>query len=599
MKLKKIITWILTASMALSFTACGGNNSSSSAEDPNMLATAPDYSKYTHQFDFYGYGAPTDGYWTEDDLVFYAGEDFRTVERYKEYKDAGFTILMPQSTARIGVTSGNYREDINGVLLNLPEAWPDNFSELRTEEWENTKVYWDKAREAGIEKIIMTDVQIQQFSNVKYGLLIKPENVVIPEGEKSPYMFQSQEAFDDAIEMLLGTYIDYPAFYGVMLADEPSYACVESYGQTYRALKRVAKERYNRDIFVQHNLLPMRAYGGGAYTLFPLLEWFDEEEDSISMQEYYDLVGGVTADQVVNPQEKLKQILEAEIAANGGSSSKTAALKYEKYVEGFALSMGSDYIQFDDYPLRGTEDDPSVISVYLCEMQVVANVAKKLGINFYMVTQSYGVTENDKPVHRVVSNEDCYWLNNTLLAFGVSQIVYYTYFAKSSNSASHFTLNEGSFVTRNGEKTDIYYSYQKIMAENQKFAPTYLNFKYQGSRVYSVLPLNFGGDYLTEQWVDNSYNFVELKNFTVNKETALVTESYDKENNRYMYCVQNIVDAAYKGSLTFQTTKLTFDSAKYKYVAIYRNGERTLQALDNGTVTIKNAAGQAAYVIPY
>jgi hypothetical protein len=232
-------------------------------------------------------------------------------------------------------------------------------------------------------------------------------------------------------------------------------------------------------------------------------------------------------------------------------------------------------------------------------MQIVANLAKKLGIEFYMVTQSYGVTENDKPVHRVVSKEDCYWLNNTLLAFGVSQIIYYTYFAKASNTTSHFVLNDSAFITRNGEKTDIYYYYQQIMSENQKFAPTKLNFKFQGSRVYCALPLNFGGAYLSEEWVDNSYNFVGLKNVHVNKESALVTESYDKENNRYMYCVQNIVDAAHKGSLTFQTTKLTFDSAKYKFVAIYRNGERTLQALENGTVTIKNAAGQAAYVIPY
>ena len=85
----------------------------------------------------------------------------------------------------------------------------------------------------------------------------------------------------------------------------------------------------------------------------------------------------------------------------------------------------------------------------------------------------------------------------------------------------------------------------------------------------------------------------------MDRETALVTESYDKENDRYMICVQNMVLPVHKGENTDQTAVLSFDSKKYQYAAIYRKGERTLRTLENGKLTIKNTAGEAAFVIPY
>ncbi len=589
MKLQKIVSCVLAACTLFTITACVADNGTS-VNEAEMKAMAPDYSAYTHQMDSYCYSGPNDGHWNWDDSEYYIGKDLRTVENYQIYKDAGMTIYLPQTDARMGV-SGNYLGTTKVSEWN-PQVW-----ENRENEWKSTKVFWDRAYEAGLEKIIMTDVQFQSWSRVEHGMLLKPADVVIPEGEESPYTFQSEEEFDAVIAKLLEPYIDHPGFFGVMLKDEPSYACVEAYGQTYRAIKRAAKNYYNFDIFVQHNLFPMRCnLTAGVYSMLPLLEWFDDEEDSVSSKDFYTMVGGGQPNQeVISPKEEVQKILEAEVAAYGGDIIKVGALKFEKYLEGFALSMGSDYLQYDDYPLRGTEESPEVLDSYLLGLQVAAGVCTKLDIDLQFVTQSYASTTK-----RVLTEDDCYWMNNMLLAFGVSQINYYTYIAKKDNSSSdEYYDNYGSFITRQGDKTDIYYYYQKINQENNKFAPVKLNFKYQGSRVYNKLPLNFGGNYCSMQWVDNSYTFTELKNFTLNKESALVTESYDEANNRYMYCVQNLVDSAYKGSLAFQTTELTFDAAKYKYAAVYRNGERTLVPLDNGKLVIENAAGQAAFVIPY
>ena len=47
-------------------------------------------------FDFYGYNAPTWGRYYHDGQTYFLGEDFRSVKRYKEYKDIGFNICLLQ-----------------------------------------------------------------------------------------------------------------------------------------------------------------------------------------------------------------------------------------------------------------------------------------------------------------------------------------------------------------------------------------------------------------------------------------------------------------------------------------------------------------------
>ena len=100
---KKQIAMLLAATTCLSVAACD-------LEEP----TPPDYSSYSNRFNFYCYAPPNAGTWKADDgSTMYSGEDFRTVERYKEYKDCGFDTLMVQS-------SGNYQgEDFETSDLKM------------------------------------------------------------------------------------------------------------------------------------------------------------------------------------------------------------------------------------------------------------------------------------------------------------------------------------------------------------------------------------------------------------------------------------------------------------------------------------------------
>ena len=45
-------------------------------------------------FDFYGYNAPTWGRYYHDDQTYFLGEDFRSVKRYKEYKNIAKALDM-------------------------------------------------------------------------------------------------------------------------------------------------------------------------------------------------------------------------------------------------------------------------------------------------------------------------------------------------------------------------------------------------------------------------------------------------------------------------------------------------------------------------
>lgn len=514
MKIKQVLAIVLSLG-TLALTACGGKNSSS--EDDPKLLQAPDYSKYTHQFDAYAYSGPNPGYWTLDGERIDLGEDFRTVERYKEYKDAGFTIYLPG----------------HDIAINSDGQ----------EKWETQKVFLQRAHEAGL-KVILNDQRLQTLS-MKGTSLIGADN---PETPEKDYQFVSEAELDAYVEHCLSLYKDEPGFYGLMLGDEPRWWHVESYGQMYRALKRVAP-----DIYIQYNLLPTVSTMG-------------------------------QADQLFAPVEGEFATEEAEILA-----------RYENYLNSFLDVMpGVEYLQYDDYPMT-----PGYINdLFLPTLQVAARVAKERGIEFRMVSQTFSMKWNGTLNKRAINEKDARWLNNAFIGFGIKQISYFTYWTKASNSTEgEFFIDGASFITRAGEKTELYYFMQKILAENQKFAPTILNFDYQGSRSYVNYPTYFNTAHMA--FVDNSYTFQKVTDIKIDKECAMVTELYDDENSRYMYMVMNTLDTMNRGSKAYQTTDVTFAS-EYTHVVVYKNGVGTPQKLGAGNkISVELSPGEAAYLLPY
>ena len=101
---------------------------------------------------------------------------------------------------------------------------------------------------------------------------------------------------------------------------------------------------------------------------------------------------------------------------------------------------------------------------------------------------------------REVTEAGAEWLNNILLGFGTKQIAYYTYYTRGESdlTGGESYVDGESFVDYNGNPTDLYYTMQEIMANNQKFAPTILQFEYQGSRYYKGSTANSNNNHVSK-----------------------------------------------------------------------------------------------------
>ena len=211
----------MISTLSLAFSGCAILGGQSQGSDDLQLngKVAPDYSDSILQYDFYGYSSASNGEWTIDGVKYSAGEDFRTVERIKEYKDAGMSIYFPQHQGAVR----------DGVDFETSDA----------------KKALDDALAAGINKVILNDLRIQPLS--------KSEGGLIGEDKK----FATEADLDAAIASYMAPYRDHEAFYGIMLGDEPFHYHTENYGQVYRAIKRVCPEA-----FIQYNLNPITAGTG-------------------------------------------------------------------------------------------------------------------------------------------------------------------------------------------------------------------------------------------------------------------------------------------------------------------------------------------------
>ena len=515
----------------------------------------------------YAYASLSNGQWTVDGVnqVQNPIDHRTTIDAYNTYKTAGFNIVLAQDMINPDVTA---------------------------EEWATSgKKYMDLAHEAGL-KVILTDWHFQILSkpivvssskvsaaDASYAPWIIGTDVSATTGLAKEWMnivsgmgltidstrFPSRDALDNYVRTQLALYKDHPAFYGVMLADEPSFHNAYCYGEIYKSIKRVMPECY-----VQYNLMPM-------------------EQDTAAIERFYTGV------------------------ANNKATSAQIEAAYKQYVTLFLDTMGTDYIQYDDYPFKSATDGmwfwetttPYVDPTSLRNIQLIAELAKERGLDVKVVTQSCLMRKggsNGDVLIRQITEDDARWLNNYLMGFGVKQINYFTYWTKHANSSSGEYFNEGgSFVNRDGTTTAVYNFMKTIMANNTAFAPTISHFEYNASKVVTGNSYKFSDEHIV--WgamTADSFRFVT--GVTTNTDATLITELYDKDGYNYMYMVMNTIDPNEKnanGKDTAQTITVTFDGT-YDMVYVYdQTGARTAVTLANNTYTVTLTAGQAVYLLPY
>ena len=527
----------------------------------------PDYSSYTDQFDFFGYHSAHNGTYSIDGVVYDVGDNFMTVEQYQMYKDAGMTIYYPQSAMKIRGEEGS---------LDGDQTAQEKFYADRATDWEYVKTEIDKMVSVGINKTLLYDEDLSWLGlnepNRKVDHMREDEELEanMTDGERMAKgligtdndQFDTVEELDAQVEKLISLYAGYKGVGGITLADEPKNVWYKSYGDLYNSIKRVCAKNGWNDFYISFNLNPLNL-------------------NEYVYQEYYPYVEGT----------------EQEADSTGKVSFGAGFERYKQYIENFMDSMNPDYIRYDDYPLRRA----GLSDTYIPCLEYVAGVARDRGIDFHMVTQTFGMDSNGSPSMRKVDEASANWLNNMLVGFGVREISYFTYYQRSESKTdgeSFFNYPDYSFVDYYGNKTKLYDIMQTIMANNQKFAPTVLQFDYVKSGCFTQEPMETGGRHLFNM-VTNVQSYAKVKKVSLDKECAMVNELYDKENDRYMYMAMNIVDPEYTGSSVYQTITLEFDKKEYKYALVYKDGVSTLHQLKDGKISVKGAPGDAAFIIPF
>ncbi|MBQ8430010.1 MAG: hypothetical protein IJX30_07950 [Clostridia bacterium] len=502
----------------------------------------PDYSGYTDQFDFYGYHSVHNGYYYVDDSEFYVGESFLNTEQYQLYKDAGMTIVYPQSILKIRGEEGAGDGDAEAKAQFLAD---------RAADWEKIKPEIDKFVSVGLNKTTLYDEDLSWLGLNNYS-----GDPLVGEGMR----FATEDELDAYVYELVSLYAEYPGVYGVCFADEPKYLAVQSYGEVYKSIQRVNK-KYGFNLYPDYNLNPLNL-------------------TKLVYDEYYPHVEGTSE---VDPN-----------STSNKASFEDGMKRYQAYIDGFVESMQPTAIQYDDYPLRHS----GLSETYIPCLQYVAGVARDKNIDFHMVTQSFEMYSEGTRSMRKLTEPGAKWLNNMLLGFGVKEISYFTYYTRTENKTDGESFpDNGSFVNLYGKPTNIYYMMKEIIADNQAFAPTVLQFEYVKSGVFTKMPLNFSAGHI--RYVEqNNATYSEVKSVAVDKECAMINELYDKENNRYMYMAMNIIDPNQMGSRAYQTITLEFDS-KYNFALVYKDGEKSLYRLNNGKLEVKGAPGDASFVIPF
>ena len=369
--------------------------------------------------------------------------------------------------------------------------------------------------------------------------------------DEKTYEFHTYDELDARVMELVSLYAGYPGVYGVILADEPAYKYLQSYAEVYNSLKRV-NAKLEKPLYAQYNLNPFIMSENVFDNFYPYVDGTD----------------------VYNYQN--------------------AYIRYQKYLTDFVNLMEPGYIQYDHYPLKTSE----VMETYIPCLQFAAGLARDKNIKLHSVTQTFSMLNQLSPVYREVDEAGARWLNNILLSFGVDQIAYYTYFTHDGGQSTGETYIDGtSFMDNYGNKSPLYDIMKKIIAEDQDFAHIYKRFEYVASDIATKLPFAIPVSHIDH--VKKEGQFSVLKDYSTDKEAALITELYDKENDFYMYGAMNLVDPEKKGANVFENITLTFDSV-YKYALVYKNGEGKYYRLDsNSSIVIKAAPGEASFVIPF
>ncbi|MBR2448959.1 MAG: hypothetical protein IKB30_02430 [Clostridia bacterium] len=373
-------------------------------------------------------------------------------------------------------------------------------------------------------------------------------------GESSSCRFKTEIELKETVKSYLEDYINYDCFYGVRVSDERDYTYINGMGKLYKAVKDAAEELGKEDIYIHLNVLPY----DGVYSRFGKQGQFENMTDA-----------------------------------------------YNAYIENYITATGANRISSDVYAFRGN----GITGQFYSTAQVIKEMANKHGIEASFCLQSFELYSGQNHIYRAVGKSEMKMELLSLMGMGYDHFYYYTYQIAETRGTG-WTENT-TFLNSAGEKTNVYYYGQELMADAQKMANVILNYNYLGGKFYTApIPNGDVSCYLSgpgETTVtnsalkfDNTHEFALIKdeNVDFDNDVVFITELKDIKNELYMYMLQNVIDPANgEYGRTAENVTVKFDGG-YTHVAELCDGNLTYKKLSDGKYTNTLSAGDAVYLIP-
>lgn len=361
---------------------------------------------------------------------------------------------------------------------------------------------------------------------------------IIGEGKQ----FANEDELDAYISECMSPYRNHPAFYGVQLVDEPYYTMFDCIGEIFASIRRV-----NPKAFVQCNLMGM------FFSFYP---------------------------SVYPPYE-----------GNGDFNGR-----FRAYLTQFLDKTKCNYLMSDRYPFHAGEDT-GMYPYYIYNMQLATDVCREYGVEFHQVAQSFGQRINGVYAHRLPTKEEMILQIHILLAFGVKELSYYTYWSKGNSCIEgEYRPYDYAMINWRGEPTYLYYVVKDLNAMIRKLSPVILNFEHVSDTYAAVAPFVSKPMHLKHTLMRKCKN---VKKFSTNQEVAFLSEMYDKKHDNYLYVLQNITCPKFGANITtLQKSTIEF-SENYKYVDVFDGNEWHTESLVNGCYTVELKNADAVYLLPY
>lgn len=251
---------------------------------------------------------------------------------------------------------------------------------------------------------------------------------------------------------------------------------------------------------------------------------------------------------------------------------------------------GKKTLSIDHYPLYERLVDGGyrineLRNNYLADILTVAEAAKAYNAAnpasravVSLCIQTYG----GKSARKIESRADISFQTNMAIAMGAQNLEYFCYVSRGVDAESAM-VTEADRVTT---ETPVYGYVRSVNEEIKNWDHVFMAYDWNGANVYNVDSALYGNA--------KSLLRTSFAKCSVTAEKATLVSEFVREDNTYAYMA---VNASEPSAGTIDNVTLKFADTVRK-VVVYRNGNGKVQTVNEGSMTLHLAAGEAAFCIP-